>query len=74
VTLAPELPGSLALITHLRETYPALVISLGHSTADFATGLAALSCGADALTHVFNVMPPLHHREPGLAGLILKRK
>jgi N-acetylglucosamine-6-phosphate deacetylase len=71
VTLAPELPGSLALISHLRETHPALVISLGHSTADFATGLAALSCGADALTHVFNAMPPLHHREPGLAGLMM---
>ena len=70
ITLAPELPGSVALIGHLRETYPNIVISLGHSSATYDEGLAALSVGATALTHVFNAMAPLHHREPGLAGLM----
>ena len=70
LTLAPELPGSTTLIGHLRETYPNLTISLGHSSADYATGLGALAMGATALTHTFNAMPPLHHREPGLAGLM----
>lgn len=70
VTLAPELPGALDLITRLQSGCPSLVVSLGHSTASFATGLAALDRGAGALTHVFNAMAPLHHREPGLAGLM----
>ena len=70
ITLAPELPGSIALIGHLRETYPDTIISLGHSSASYDEGLAALHVGATALTHVFNAMAPLHHREPGLAGLM----
>lgn len=70
ITLAPELPGSVALIGHLRETYPHLAISLGHSSATYDEGLAALAVGASALTHVFNAMAPLHHREPGLPGLM----
>lgn len=68
VTLAPELKGSSALIKDL--TNRNIRVSLGHSTADYDTGIQALSAGANALTHVFNAMPPLHHREPGLAGLI----
>ncbi|KAF7512038.1 hypothetical protein GJ744_002751 [Endocarpon pusillum] len=70
VTLAPELPGSLQLISHLQAQHPSITISLGHSTAAYQTGLSALHAGARALTHVFNAMPPLHQREPGLAGLM----
>jgi len=70
ITLAPELPGSVALVGHLRETYPHIVISLGHSAATYEAGRVALDVGATALTHVFNAMAPLHHREPGLAGLM----
>lgn len=69
ITLAPELDGSEALIERLvkQDNIP---VSLGHSNAEFDTGLAALKAGARALTHVFNAMNPLHHRSPGLAGLI----
>lgn len=73
ITLAPELPGSLPLISHLREKYNT-VVSLGHSAADYDTGTAALDAGAKALTHVFNAMNPFHHRHPGLAGCIASPK
>ncbi|KAF1817627.1 Metallo-dependent hydrolase, partial [Eremomyces bilateralis CBS 781.70] len=67
-TLAPELPSSTPLIRTL--TANNTRVSLGHSTATFSDGLSALSAGATALTHVFNAMSPLHHRNPGLPGLI----
>lgn len=69
VTLAPELEGSTALTETLSQTHN-IVVSLGHSEADYDTGQTALQAGATALTHVYNAMPPLHHRTPGLTGLI----
>ena len=69
VTLAPELEGSEEKIRYLSEQEN-IVVSIGHSAADFDTGLAAIKAGAKALTHVFNAMSPLHHRSPGLAGLV----
>ncbi|KAK4506848.1 hypothetical protein PRZ48_000581 [Zasmidium cellare] len=68
ITLAPELPNSLDLIKSL--TQKNIVVSLGHTTSDYATGLLALQSGATCLTHTLNAMPPLHHRTPGLASLI----
>lgn len=67
-TIAPEVPGTAEIISDLKAAD--VRISLGHSTSTYETGLEALSNGATALTHVFNAMSPLHHREPGLAGLI----
>lgn len=69
VTLAPELEGSIELIRNLTKQL-GIVVSLGHSAADFDTGRAGLRAGAKTLTHVFNAMNPLHHRTPGLAGLV----
>ena len=69
VTLAPELEGSKGCIESLTKHH-SIAVSLGHSAADYDTGQQALRAGAKALTHVFNAMSPLHHREPGLAGLI----
>ncbi|KAK3111910.1 hypothetical protein LTR53_012364 [Teratosphaeriaceae sp. CCFEE 6253] len=68
VTLAPELEDAPALIRHLAQK--SIVVSLGHSAAAYPTGLAALAAGATCLTHTLNAMPPLHHRDPGLAGLV----
>ena len=69
VTLAPEMEGALDLIAHLVSR--GRRVSLGHSGATFAQGRAAIEAGARHATHLFNRMPPLGHREPGLAGAIL---
>jgi N-acetylglucosamine-6-phosphate deacetylase len=69
MTLAPELPGSLELVECLaRES---IVASIGHTDATDAEVRAAVDAGASAATHVFNAMPPLHHREPGVVGAVL---
>ncbi|KAL8803175.1 MAG: hypothetical protein Q9182_003347 [Xanthomendoza sp. 2 TL-2023] len=69
VTLAPELDGSTPLIKELTQKH-SIRVSVGHSAASYDTGLSALHAGATMITHVFNAMNPLHHRSPGLAGLI----
>ncbi|KAK0938493.1 hypothetical protein LTR29_009914 [Friedmanniomyces endolithicus] len=68
VTLAPELSSIDPLIHDL--VSKGIRVSLGHSSATYAQGLAALAAGATCLTHTLNAMPPLHHRDPGLAGLV----
>jgi N-acetylglucosamine-6-phosphate deacetylase len=69
VTLAPERPGALEAIEIL--SAGAVVVSLGHSGADAAHARAGLRAGARMGTHLFNAMPPLHHRAPGLVGALL---
>ena len=69
VTLAPELEGALDLIRHLVSR--GRRVSLGHSGATLEQSRAAIAAGARHATHLFNRMPPLGHREPGLAGAIL---
>jgi N-acetylglucosamine-6-phosphate deacetylase len=63
VTLAPELPGGLALIRML--VAAGVIAAIGHTDADFATTLTAIEAGATVATHLFNAMPPIHHRDPG---------
>jgi N-acetylglucosamine-6-phosphate deacetylase len=69
VTLAPELDGALELIAHLISH--GRRVSLGHSAATLEQARAAIAAGARHATHLFNRMPPLNHREPGLAGAVL---
>ena len=66
VTLAPEQPGSLDFIR--RAGAEGVNVSLGHTTADYATASAAYEAGARQATHLFNAMPPFTHREPGVIG------
>jgi N-acetylglucosamine-6-phosphate deacetylase len=70
VTLAPEIPGGLDLIRWLSDR--GVRASLGHSAATCEEGLAAVAAGARQATHLFNRMPPMLHREPGLAGAALQ--
>ncbi len=69
VTLAPELDGSLALIRFLSDR--GIIVSMGHSNATYAEAEAGFRAGARGVTHVFNAMRGLHHREPGIAGFSL---
>ncbi|MGE0360426.1 MAG: N-acetylglucosamine-6-phosphate deacetylase [Vicinamibacterales bacterium] len=69
VTLAPELDGALDLIGRL--VHAGHRVSLGHSAATFEQGQAGIAAGARHATHLFNRMPPLAHRAPGLAGAVL---
>ncbi len=70
VTLAPELEGALELIQRLVERGHR--VSMGHSAATYDEALAGIAAGARHATHLFNRMPPLHHRTPGLAGAVLQ--
>ena len=70
VTLAPELDGAIDLVRWLAERGHR--VSLGHSGATFDEALAAITAGACHATHLFNRMPPLDHRAPGLAGAVLQ--
>ncbi|MDP3714466.1 MAG: N-acetylglucosamine-6-phosphate deacetylase [Mycobacteriales bacterium] len=69
VTVAPELPGALDLVRALADR--GVRVSLGHSTATYAEGVAAVRAGATGVTHCFNALSPLTGREPGLVGLAL---
>lgn len=69
VTIAPELPNALDAIRRL--VAAGTVVSLGHSGADVDTGRSGLSAGASMGTHLFNGMPSLHHRSPGITGALL---
>ncbi|MFQ4146719.1 N-acetylglucosamine-6-phosphate deacetylase [Chlorogloeopsis sp. ULAP02] len=66
ITLAPELDVTGEVIPYLRSL--GITVSLGHSQATAAQAQRAFAEGAAMVTHAFNAMPPLHHREPGLLG------
>ncbi|MDO5682356.1 MAG: N-acetylglucosamine-6-phosphate deacetylase [Propionibacteriaceae bacterium] len=63
VTLAAERAGGLESVALLRDR--GIVAALGHTAADHATAVAAIDAGVTGATHLFNAMPPLHHRTPG---------
>jgi N-acetylglucosamine-6-phosphate deacetylase len=69
LTLAPELPGALELISKARQA--GLVVSLGHTDATYEQALAAIKAGASHAAHVFNAMRPFSHRGTGVIGAVL---
>jgi N-acetylglucosamine-6-phosphate deacetylase len=69
VTLAPEIEVGKSVIEWLVEQD--ITVSLGHSLATAAQANRAFEQGATMVTHAFNAMPGLHHREPGLLGAAL---
>jgi N-acetylglucosamine-6-phosphate deacetylase len=62
--VAPELPGGFELIKFLQEK--GIIVSIAHSEANYNEAKHAFSCGASHITHCFNAMRPIHHRDPGL--------
>lgn len=71
LTLAPELPGALELVALLHDR--GVVVSFGHTNATAAEAAAGFDLGVATVTHLFNAMRPLRHRDPGIAGAALAR-
>lgn len=84
MTYAPELPGAAALVDLM--TFHGVTPSLGHTDCDDATAAASLTAAREGLesagfdgvsslptvTHLFNGMPPMHHRSPGPVAASLR--
>lgn len=68
VTLAPEREGALETIQMLANIN--VVASIGHTSAGYEEAVLGVKAGARVITHLFNAMNHLHHREPGIFGLI----
>ena len=60
ITVAPESDGAIDFIKKCP-----CVVSIGHTDTDYNTAKAAFEAGAKCLTHTFNCMPGMHHRNPG---------
>jgi N-acetylglucosamine-6-phosphate deacetylase len=69
LTLAPELEGALDAIR--AAVSRGIAVSIGHTNATYEQAMAGIMAGAGMFTHLFNAMPPLHHRAPGAAGAAL---
>lgn len=69
ITMAPEREGALPVIESA--TSRGVVVSMGHTDADLAAAQKGREAGAAHVTHTFNAMRPLDHREPGILGLAL---
>jgi N-acetylglucosamine-6-phosphate deacetylase len=69
VTVAPEIEGHLDLVRALANA--GVRVQIGHTSGNYDDGLAALAHGAAGFTHLFNAMPGLHHRDPGMVGAAL---
>lgn len=66
--MAPELPGAYHFIREA--TRHGITVSIGHSQATYEQADAAMKAGATMITHLFNAMTPMHHRNPGITGLL----
>ena len=69
MTVAPEVPGALAVIEEMVRL--GIVPSAGHTDATYDELRAGIDAGVRKSTHTFNAMRPLHHRDPGTVGAIL---
>jgi N-acetylglucosamine-6-phosphate deacetylase len=69
LTLAPEMPGAREVAALFRSA--GVVVSMGHTNADYATASRALGGTFSHITHTFNAQRGFHHREPGVFGAIM---
>ncbi|MBN1267200.1 MAG: N-acetylglucosamine-6-phosphate deacetylase [Anaerolineales bacterium] len=70
VTMAPELPNAHEVARIYRRA--GVVVAVAHSTADYQTALKAFAGDWTHITHTFNAMEGLHHRDPGMIGAVLE--
>ena len=70
ITVAPENDAHFQFIEKMK-AYPEVKLSIGHTNSNFETAMSAFENGVTHITHCFNAMPPLHHREPGVIGAML---
>ena len=63
--LAPELEGSIDFIKKAKND---CTVSIAHTDANYEEAKAAIEAGATHVTHLYNAMPPIHHRKPGVIG------
>jgi N-acetylglucosamine-6-phosphate deacetylase len=72
ITIAPEIEGAVKLIKKIAGM--GIIASMGHSDATYSEAEAGFHAGARGLTHIFNAMRGIHHREPGIAGFGLMNR
>ena len=65
VDLAPELAGSVEFVEKAKAL---CTVSIAHTDSDYEHAKAAIDAGVTHLTHLYNAMPPIHHRKPGVIG------
>jgi N-acetylglucosamine-6-phosphate deacetylase len=70
ITLAPEEDENFAAIKEIKENTD-VVVSMGHTSADYKTAMEGVRAGVRHVTHLFNAMTPLTHRAPGVVGAAL---
>lgn len=70
LTIAPELPGALDVIR--LAVRQGVLAALGHSDADYERTREGIEAGGSVATHLFNALPPLHHRRPGPVAALLE--
>jgi N-acetylglucosamine-6-phosphate deacetylase len=68
ITAAPEIGDMTSLIPELKSR--GILFSIGHTEATYEEAAAAVAAGATMITHLFNAMRPLHHRNPGPFGVL----
>ncbi len=69
ITVAPEIDGHMELVRAIAAA--GIRVQIGHTNGSYETGVQALEHGAAGFTHLFNAMPGLHHRDPGMVGAAL---
>ena len=69
-TIAPELSDAIECASFLRDNH--IIPAIGHTAADYDTVTHAINSDMRHVTHIFNAMPPLHHRNPGAVGAALE--
>ena len=63
VDIAPELPGAAEFVAKAKDL---CTVSIAHTDSDYDHAKAAVDAGVTHLTHLYNAMPPIHHRNPGV--------